>query len=115
MGVMNWLRRTVQTGTVRIPLTPQEARDSGRAFAYQRDWVCRCGARLRIRAREDRDGGASNFESHLTRGGHATRASHELTWDGLAAERGWRTDPVTCPACHRGMTVAAYRRFTRGE
>jgi hypothetical protein len=114
MGFMDWLRPS--PSSVVVPLTTQEVQTAARTFEFQRIWTCRCGAQLKIRAREDRSSGPSNFtaypKGHL-RAGHATLPSLALTWAGLAEERGWQTDPVRCPACQRGMTVASYKHARR--
>jgi hypothetical protein len=99
--------------TTHTPLTPGETAAAKAAFEYRRVWTCPCGAQLRIRAREARADGPSNFR--MGPGGHAVLPSSDLTWNGLAEERGWQTDPVCCPACQRGMSVAAYKDARRSR
>ena len=85
-------------------------------FQYVKVWTCRCGAELKIRAREDRSNGPSNFVAYgieSLRKGHSKIKSSDLTWDGLAEERGWKTQPVECPACQRGLSVEEYKRLKR--
>lgn len=97
------------------PLTPEEARHAARTFSHRRTWVCRCGATLTVRARDSRADGPSNYQvcppdfPIVRMRGHSLLPSGDLTWNGLAAERGWESDPVRCPACQRGMTVSDYR------
>lgn len=126
---MRWgdlLRRPIR----RMPLTPAETASATRPFRFHHTWLCPCGARLTIRSREARLDGASNFEgvhtwetirAARTRGqivteaalGHSILLPQFLTWNGLAEERGWQIDPVRCPACQRGMSVAAYKQVRR--
>lgn len=106
----NFFRRS--TGTVRTPLTPAEARSAGSTFLYRREWQCACGAQLRIRTREERADGPSNFHPYPAGhklAGHSRLPANELTWAGLAVERGWRVEPVRCPACQQGLTASDYR------
>jgi hypothetical protein len=80
---------------------------------HVRTFVCDCNATMRIRSRDARDDGPSNFVAFPPahpRKGHAQQPSGVLNWAGLAEERGWKTDPVQCPACQRGMTVADYKK-----
>lgn len=109
------------TGRVVVPLTPVEVARAGVTLLFSRSWLCAfCGAQMRIRAREDRQGGPSNFTAYPPNypieklRGHATLGSEFLTWNGLAEERGWQTTPkVKCPACVRGMTREEYKRSRR--
>lgn len=84
-------------------------------FAFGYEWICGCGARLFVRSRVDRDEGASNFDP--TRQDPARpdlkQQPSALNWAGLAVERGWQVDPVTCPACQAGLTVAEYKAARR--
>lgn len=98
---------------------PQSAvTDAARRMQFVRQWTCGCGAVLRIRAKDDRRDGPSNFEPFPAwhrRAGHSKVPSAELTWSGLAAERGWRVERfVECPACQAGLTVADYKAQRRG-
>lgn len=105
----NWLRRS---GSIRTPLTPAEAQASGSTFVFRREWQCPCGAQLRIRSRADRADGPSNFYAYPANhrlGGHSRVPADELTWAGLAVERGWQVEPVKCPACKHGVSVSDYR------
>lgn len=105
------------SGTVRTPLTPEEARAAARRYEFVRLWECHCGARLKIRSREDRSSGPSNFDPYLPghpRAGHSRLPSGALTWDGLAEERGWKTTPRTiCPACAAKLPMAVYKDAKR--
>lgn len=113
MGLFNFLKTAGSTLTKRTPLTPDEVRDVAAGMQYRAEWHCPCGANLRIRARDSRRTGPSNFvvfpENH-PRAGHSQIASSQLNWNGLAEERGWGTDPVKCPACIQHMSVADYKR-----
>lgn len=103
-------------GTVRVPLTPEEAREQGMKFVYRRVWECSCGAILRIRAKDSRREGPSNYEpfpENHPRAGHSQILSSQLTWNGLAEERGWLTDPIKCPACRLGMSRAEFKEAKR--
>lgn len=103
-------------GLRQIPISPQVVEALGKSFEFVRVWQCGCGAKLKIRAREARKDGPSNLtvypEWHKL-GGHSIVPSGMLTWNGLAEERGWQTDPVLCPACQAGMTVAEYKAARR--
>lgn len=82
-------------------------------FAFGYEWVCGCGARLFLRAREDRAEGPNNFDPSRQdpRRPELKQQPSELTWAGLAAERGWQTDPVVvCPACQAGVSLATYKK-----
>lgn len=76
------------------------------AFVHVRAWQCGCGANLRIRSRQDHKERPTNFIPHPKSAGrfagHSKLSPEDLTWDGLAEERGWKVDPVLCPACQRG-------------
>ncbi len=85
---------------------PAAAKDAVRVegYAFARAWTCEsCQQQMRIRVREDRADGPSNYETYPPRHpkhGHSVRPSGELTWNGLAEERGWRVAPVIqCPTC----------------
>ena len=99
-----------------VPLTLTEAREAARTFGFRRLWICACGATLTIRAKEDRPEGPTNFRpyppTHRS-AGHTQVASTFLTWNGLAEERGWLSDPVRCPACRVGLSREAYRQARR--
>lgn len=124
---MQWLRRMFgQDGpppaeprvTVRLP---KETVADLTGFTFSAEWTCEgaCAqnlqpTKLRIRARQDRAAGPSNFEAYPKRhrfAGTSKLPSHELTWNGLAEERGWQTTPkVLCPACLEGaVSVEEYR------
>jgi len=112
----DFFRPSAKTGGMRIPITPVEAQRAGRAFQHRREWDCPCGAQLKIRGREDRSSGPSNFQpfpvGHAY-AGHSQVSSGALSWNGLAEERGWKTDPVKCPACQHGVSVEGYRQARR--
>lgn len=102
---------------VSIPLTPEEVRHAARTFQFRRTFVCsQCKCELTIRAREDRSSGPSNYrvypETHRS-AGHSVVPSGALTWRGLAEERGWKLDPIVCPACQEGVSVDEYKRLKR--
>jgi hypothetical protein len=117
MALMDWLRPTVVL--TRLALTPDELRAARKTYVYRRTWRCHCTAELTIRARHaDRAESPSNFEPWTTHQnprfiGHSRRPAGELTWDGLAHERGWQTHPVECPACQRGLTIEQYKKLRR--
>lgn len=116
MAFWNHFRGSAIGGQVTTPLTPAEARGAARTFEFVRLWECRCGARLKIRAREDRSSAPSNFEPYLPGHklvGHSMLPSTSLTWDGLAEERGWKTRPTVCPACVAKLPMAAYKDAKR--
>lgn len=80
---------------------PSNGRD---ALKFLHTWTCSCGAALRIRCRVDRHEGPSNFvvwpvESDDPKYGHSMIPAMALNWNGLAEERGWRTNPIQCPNC----------------
>ena len=60
---------------------------------------------MQIRGRDQRSDGPSNFHPAIPAG--------DLTWDGLAVERGWKVDPAVCPACQRGMSIPEYKQHRR--
>jgi hypothetical protein len=99
----------------RIPIKKEEVSliAEVRTMKYNHDFICKCGAMLKIKAKENRKDGPSNFKANAF--GHATLPSHELTWYGLVEERGWKVkgDKVTCPACQVGMTVLEYKASKR--
>lgn len=114
MAFLNFRRKK---GTVRVPLTPEEARERGSRMQYRREWECGCGARLAIRAKDDRMDGASNFapfpEGHKHEG-HSQILSGQLSWNGMAEERGWQTgEVVKCPACQAGVSLSDYKATKR--
>ena len=102
------------------PLTSDEVREL-KGFDFKREFFCsKCRARLSIRSRDERDDGPSNF-SHFPYphklAGHATLPAHLLNWKGLVEERGWKVEPVVCPACQKGVSVREFRlgkAFNRG-
>lgn len=102
---------------VSVPIRRELVDSIAAPFVFMREWVCACGARLKIRARLDRGDGPSNFLPYPPghkRAGHSKLPSSDLTWNGLAAERGWKVDPeVQCPACQLGVSVADYKAQRR--
>jgi hypothetical protein len=97
---------------------PKDVARSIRGFDHSHEWTCGgpvkhsgmtvglCGAVLRIRSRDQRKDGPSNYV--------LGRPAAELNWNGLAEERGWDPGaPVLCPACRAGLTVAAYKLMRR--
>jgi hypothetical protein len=96
MGLREWLG--LGGGT---PEAVSPVRIEGYAFA--RAWTCgTCQQQMRIRVRQDRAEGPSNYETYPPRHpkhGHSVRPSGDLNWNGLAEERGWTTNPVCCPTC----------------
>ena len=113
MGMFDLFKKTKVELKKRTPLTPDEARYAARVFQFVKDFECGCGAHLKIRTKEDRSSGPSNFQPDAQ--GHSKVPSGLLTWDGLAEERGWKVRPTMCPACQRGLTVDQYKRLRRGE
>jgi hypothetical protein len=85
-------------------------------FEFGYEWVCACGARLFVRSRTDRADGPNNYD-HARQDSKRPELKQQpsaLTWAGLAAERGWQTEPtVVCPACQAGLSVTAYRAARR--
>lgn len=111
MGLWDRLR---PSGTIKTPLTPAEVEQMAPTLPFVRDWFCvKCNSRLRIRSEANREDGPSNFVMHPPGhplAGHATLSSGELTWNGMAEERGWHVRGKTvCPACRRGLTVEQYQ------
>lgn len=95
MGLLDWVKG--KSGKVSLPIRKEVARELG-GFDYKSTWTCyKCLSNLRIRARVDRADGPSNFVALPN--GHSKLPAHELNWNGLAEERGWLTDPPTCPKC----------------
>jgi len=93
---------------------------------FMKEWICACGATLRIFADKDRGEGPSNFEGvHTAKSvekynihpryiGHSIVSSGLLNWAGLAEERGWKVEPlVECPACQKNMTVNEFKEARR--
>ena len=112
MGLWDFLKETQPPAPIHVPLTPEEAR-TVTGFGHKREWFCGCGARLAIRSREAHPDEPSNCR--LKRDGHADQQPHALTWNGLAHERGWQTDPVTCPACQLQLSRARYKELKRSH
>lgn len=113
MALFNFL---TGKGRVRVPLTPDEAREQGSTMVHRREWVCECGSALRIRSKDPHPDGISNFVPYPNEhklGGHSQIPPIFLTWNGLAEERGWKTDPVQCPACQRGLSRNDYKQGRR--
>jgi len=102
---------------VSIPIDREILPQVIKAFTHVRTWTCGCGAELKIRSRDDHPEGKSNFivyPTGHTLAGHSVLPPSELTWNGLATERGWIVEgAVQCPACQRGMTVDAYKAMRR--
>lgn len=110
------LRGKPLPGSIRMELTPAQAEAIGRTFEFKRVWTCGCGAQLKVRARDDRADGPSNFVPYPGGHplfGHSMVKSALLTWNGLAEERGWKTEPIACPACQAGMPLADYKQAKR--
>lgn len=117
-------RAPQETSHVIVKLSRQVAADAV-GFDYAHAWTCSTcrpteahpiPMMLRIRCRENRPDGPSNYvvdADGSRRSGHATVPTHQLTWNGMAEERGWSTDPVRCPACLAGLTVDAFKRQRR--
>lgn len=113
MAFFNFLRGQ---GIVRTPITPEEARERGDAMQYRREWQCACGTQLKIRAREPHFDGPSNFVPYPVGhnlAGHSQLQPRFLTWNGMAEERGWKTDPIQCPACQKGLSLKDYKEGRR--
>lgn len=65
-------------------------------------------ASIRVRSREPRAEGASNYAPGVPSG--------DLNWLGLLEERGWRTSPhVVCPACQAGLSLQDFKDTRRAE
>jgi hypothetical protein len=90
-----------------------------KGFTHTGQWTCACGAQLRIRARDDRESGPSNYRGDFPSGplvGQDIVPHHELNWNGLAHKNGWKTSPgvpAQCPACQRGWSLDEYRKKLR--
>jgi hypothetical protein len=110
--LLNLFSRTTKT-----PIAPAEVEALKATMKYVRTFVCGCGATLRIRARDARQDGPSNFRVYPPahpRAGHSQVPAEFLNWAGLAEERGWKTSPdITCPACQAGVTMAQYKAAKR--
>lgn len=111
MGLLDLFKVTPKGVTQRVPLTKEEVVRSGKVYRFSKTWQCSCGAELKIRSKQGHNNGPSNFVEGAR--GHATLSPGQLTWDGLAEERGWMTTPVKCPACRRGLSVSAYKEARR--
>lgn len=115
--VKNLMQRVMAKQTV--PLTPEEVRIVGKEFRYGRIWRCSgrdCKAELKIKAKANRANGPSNFVPYPVGhklAGHSQVPTMDLTWNGLAEERGWLTNPVVCPACRHGLTVLEFKQAKR--
>jgi hypothetical protein len=111
MGILSdilGLTPNVQPSTLKQPNTTSSE------FSYFSEWKCNCGAKLKVRSKNDRNGGSSNFTGTFPAGhpkaGHSVTPTEALTWNGLAEERGWKTHPTpVCPACQRAISVTDYR------
>jgi hypothetical protein len=110
---------TVVTGS-RSPTAPRvDLSREIKGFVHTAQWTCSCGAQLRIRARDDRASGPSNYKGDFPSGpliGQDIVPHHELNWNGLAHKNGWKTAPnvpAQCPACQRGWTLADYKKKVR--
>lgn len=117
--LFDFFRPSGKKGMTVTPLTSEEVRDYAEKFKFVRTFTCgmkTCTAQLRLRCRENRGDGPSNFvpypPNHKS-AGHSQIPSALLNWNGLVEERGWTSDPVRCPACQRGMTVAQYKAARR--
>lgn len=101
-----WWKETVLGHTPEQPEEPKEI-ELPKRFKHKREWFCACGARIAIRATTPRAEGAGNYVPGIQPG--------LLNWNGLLQERGWGTEPATCPACREGLTVAEYKVKKRLE
>lgn len=102
----------------RVPITRGEAARVGATMQFGRTWQCRCGAVIRIRARVDRADGPSNFAAYPPGhrlAGHSRIPSDLLSWAGMLEERGWKSQPVTCPACQAGLSVEKFKAMRRAQ
>jgi len=126
--MFNFFRKSGTGATAAVqqvtPITPVEVRDLSGTMKYHVTWVCtgpKCTigkpghepkkATITIHARDERPDGPSNFVA--VKGGHSKLPSSDLTWNGLIEERGWKSNPVLCPACQRGMTIREYKEHRR--
>lgn len=113
-------------GHISLPIDKSQVEELSGGMKYKRTWECEhCvdagathPARLAIRAREDRADGPSNYklETDGTKINymHATLPTHELTWNGMAEERGWQVHPtVKCPACQNKVSIKLYKQLVR--
>lgn len=115
-------------GKLTIPVQGQLMDDinSGKLpFNFSCIFTCACGANLKLRKREDRDYGPSNYKGvHTTltvqqfglpqdRIGHSIVPHGQLNWKGIAEENGWDTDPIKCPACKAGLSLEDYKEKVR--
>ncbi len=103
---------------VRLAIPAEHVETITRRFLFAHEWICACGATLRIRSKEDRSTGPSNFVAFPAGhklAGHSQVPSGGLTWDGMAEERGWQTRGTKCPACLAGLSVADYKQTRRGR
>lgn len=98
-------------GKVSLPITREVVEKFEKPFKYVREWTCGCGNNLRIRARDHREDGPSNFKKDVN--GRVTLSHGELNWNGLAEEKGWNVNPVQCPACIAGMSTEEYKMNNR--
>lgn len=100
------LKAVITGNKVRVEIPKSRVEEVAAGFKFRAEWTCPCGKQLKIRARQDRFHGPSNFRVDMNPKsrtfGHATLPSDKLTWNGLAAERGWIVDGgVKCPECQR--------------
>lgn len=126
MGWKTWLglepdeAKTVVQPKMLFALPKEVAREL-KGFEYRRAFECSAcetdkKTQISIRSREDRMDGPSNFLPYPVGhklAGHSQVESGQLTWNGLLEERGWDSDPVRCPACKAGMSLADYKAARR--
>jgi len=111
MGLRDIFRRT--------PLSPEVLGELSATMKYKKEWRCGCGANLRIRSKAAHSNKGSNYTVYPV--GHAKTGQsmippEQLTWDGLAEERGWIVGEETvCPACQMGMSVEEYKTHMRSR
>lgn len=108
----------------KLRMSQQDAQTVARTMQYSREWFCQnklpdgtvCGARLAIRAKDDREDGKSNYigvyppnHPDIRKRGHSVVPTGMLNWNGMAEERGWIVEPeVKCPACQSGLLLKDY-------
>jgi hypothetical protein len=108
-------RRPGRVPSVITPLTSADVLASAEKFKFVHAWRCGCGAQLRIRTAEpravDSNWNGDRPDRHGQR--HSVVAAGLLSWDGLANERGWETNPTRCPACVAGLPLATFKAVRR--
>lgn len=105
-------KKNIGLSVKQTPITESEAKQLSEGMPHMAIWLCKCGAKLRIRSKIERSNEASNF--YPDRGGHSRLPADLLNWNGLAEERGWITHPTAvCPACRKGLSVRDYKAMKR--